>query len=193
VFRRRYKLIFVGAVLWLATGTSQSAEVPPTNPPVAETFRTRSRITASRANVSQCDICPYAGFHFFPNVKKQIVEQLIKLPVSRQRKWQLRQTQKGLCQKCSKPAVPESVYCLGHMVAQRVAARRRYEPKRGRTHQYRKTKSYRLAAAAQGDLRQLRSSDVQELLNSRWLEHREMAMRALIERPDLRPYARWAA
>jgi hypothetical protein len=79
------------------------------------------------------------------------------------------------------------------MVAHRVGARRRYEPKRGRTHQYPTTKSYRLAAAAQGDLRQLRPSDVQELLNSRWLEHREMAMRALIERPDLRPYARWAA
>jgi hypothetical protein len=79
------------------------------------------------------------------------------------------------------------------MVAHRVAARRRYEPKRGRTHQYPTTKSYRLAAAAQGDLRQLRPSDVQELLNSRWLEHREIAMRALIERPDLRPYARSAA
>jgi len=78
-------------------------------------------------------------------------------------------------------------------VAHRVAARRRYEPKRGRTHEYRKTKSYRLAAAAQGDLRQLRPSDVQELLNSRWLEHRSIAMRALIERPDLRPYGRWAA
>jgi hypothetical protein len=34
---------------------------------------------------------------------------------------------------------------------------------------------------------------VQELLNSRWLEHREIAMHALIERPDLWPYARWAA
>ena len=79
------------------------------------------------------------------------------------------------------------------MVAQRVAARRRYEPKRGRTHQYLGTKSYRHAAAAQGDLRQLRPSDVQELLNSRYLEHREIAMRALIERPDLRPYGRWAA
>jgi hypothetical protein len=78
------------------------------------------------------------------------------------------------------------------MVAQRVAARRRYEPKRGRTHQYRKTKSYRLAAAAQGDLRQLRPRDVQELLNSRWLEHREIAKRVLKERPELRPYARWA-
>jgi hypothetical protein len=142
---------------------------------------------------SQCDICPDAGFHFFSTVKKQIVEQLIKSPVSRQRKWQLRQKQKGLCQKCSKPAAPVSVDCIRHMVAHRVAARRRYKPKRGRTHPYRKTKSYRLAAAAQGDLRQLRPSDVQELLNSRWLEHREMAMHALIERPDLRPYARWAA
>ena len=109
------------------------------------------------------------GFIFLPTVKKRIVEQLIKLPVSRQRKWQLRQKQKGLCQKCSKPAAPASVFCIRHMVAHRVAARRRYEPKRGRTHQYRKTKSYRLAAAAQGDLRQLRPSDVQELLNSRWL------------------------
>jgi hypothetical protein len=147
----------------------------------------------SRANVLQCDIRPDAGFHFFPNVKERIVEQLTKLPVSRQRKWQLRQKQKGLCQKCPKPAAPASVDCIRHMVAHRVAARRRYVPKRGRTHQYRKTKSYRLAAAAQGDLRQLRPSDVQELLNSRWLEHREIAMRALIERPDLRPYALWAA
>jgi hypothetical protein len=130
---------------------------------------------------------------FFRNVKKRIVEQVIELSVSRQRKWQLRQTQKGLCQKCSKPAVPESVYCGGHMVDNREAARRRYQPKRGRTRQHRGTKSHRLAAAAQGDLRQLLPSDVEKLLASRYAEHRELAKRALNERPELRPYARFAA
>jgi hypothetical protein len=131
--------------------------------------------------------------NIFRNVKKRIIQQLIELPVSRQRKWQLRQKQRGLCQKCSKPAAPGSVNCVEHMVDHRVAARNRYEPKRGRTHQYRTTKSYRLAAAIQGDLRLLRPRDVQELLNSRCHEHRELARRAVSERPELRPYARWAA
>src|SRR5438046_5707204 len=130
---------------------------------------------------------------FSGNVKKRIVEQVSELSVSRQRKWQLRQKQKGLCQKCSKPAVPESVYCVGHMVYHRVAARRRYEPKRGRMRQHRGTKSHRLAAAAQGDLRRLLPSDVQKLLASRHPEQRELARRALHERPELRPSARWVA
>src|SRR5439155_5110226 len=47
-------------------------------------------------------------------------------------------------------------HCVEHMVEHRVADRNRYEPKRGRTHQYRRTKSYRLAAAVQGDQRLLR-------------------------------------
>ena len=126
-------------------------------------------------------------------VKKRIVEQVSELSVSRQRKWQLRQKQKGLCQKCSKPAVPESVYCVGHMVYHRVAALRRYQPKRGRMRQHRGTKSHRLAAAAQGDLRRLLPSDVQKLLASRHPEQRELARRALNERPELRPSARWEA
>ena len=100
---------------------------------------------------------------------------------------------KGLCQKCSKPAVPESVYCVGHMVYHRVAARGRYKPKCGRMRQHRGTKSHRLAAAAQGDLRRLRPSDVQKLLASRHPEQRELARRALNERPELRPSARWVA
>ena len=119
-------------------------------------------------------------------MKKRIVEQVSELSVSRQRKWQLRQKEKGLCQNCSKPAAPGSVNCLEHMIDHRVAARRRYDPKRGRTHQYRRTKSYRLAAAVEGDLRHLRPSDVQDLLNSRCDEHRELARRALSERPELR-------
>ncbi len=130
---------------------------------------------------------------FFRNVKRRIVEQVSELSVSRQRKWQLRQKQKGLCQKCSKPAVPESVYCVGHLVYQRIAARRRYQPKRGRMRQHRGTKSHRLAAAVQGDLRRLLPSDVQKLLASRHAEHRELARRALNERPELRPSARWVA
>src|SRR5438270_10979933 len=89
-----------------------------------------------------------------------------KSSLSRQRKWQLRQKQKGLCQKCSKPAVLDSVYCVGHMVDHRVAARNRYQPKRGRIRKHRGTKSYRLAAAAQGDLHRLLASDVQKLLAS---------------------------
>ncbi len=77
----------------------------------------------------------------FSNVKKRIVDQFTQLPVSRQRKWQLRQRQKGLCAKCSKRVVPESIYCIRHMVDHRVAARRRYQRKRGRTRQHRGTKS----------------------------------------------------
>jgi len=121
------------------------------------------------------------------SMRKSTVNERTKQPISRQRKWQLRQKQKGLCEKCSKPAAPESVYCIEHMVAHRVTARRNYKLWRGRTRPYWRTKSHRLAAAVDGEMSQLWSGDVQKLLMSRWPEHRDLARRALRERPELAP------
>ena len=105
--------------------------------------------------------------------------------MSRQRKWQLRQKQKGLCEKCPKPAAPESVYCIDHMVRHRITARRCYTPERGRTRQYWRTKSHRLAAAAEGEMGRLWWFDVQKLRESQFPEHRELARRAMSKRPEL--------
>ena len=120
-------------------------------------------------------------------MNKQVEDQHSGLAVSRQRKWQLRQKQKGLCEKCSKPAAPESVYCIGHMADHRVTARRNYMPEHESTRPYCRTKSHRLAAAAEGDMRLLWPCDVEKLLASRWPEHRDLAQRALRERPELAP------
>jgi hypothetical protein len=79
------------------------------------------------------------------------------------------------------------------MVDHRITARRNYKLWRGRTRQYWGTKSHRLGAAAEGNVRRLWPSDVQKLLASRWPEHRDLAQRALRERPALAPRdASWA-
>jgi hypothetical protein len=53
---------------------------------------------------------------------KLILDEIAKLPVSRQRKWQLRQKEKRLCLKCTKPAVTK-IYCLEHAVSIREGVR----------------------------------------------------------------------
>lgn len=44
--------------------------------------------------------------------QNQIVDAFTDLPVSRQRKWQLRRQAAGLCEKCGQPSIPDAAQCL---------------------------------------------------------------------------------
>ena len=50
---------------------------------------------------------------------------------SKQRRWQQRQIEKGLCIKCSKPAVNGGRYCARHQAYERVRNRNRYRKAKG--------------------------------------------------------------
>ena len=68
----------------------------------------------------------------------KIKDKFTNLPVSRQRKYQLRKKKNGLCILCGKPRVT-AMHCLEHAIAKRESDRRRYN-----------SLTYRLAAAANG-------------------------------------------
>ena len=76
-------------------------------------------------------------------MKKRIEDKFTDLPISRQRKYQLRMKRKGRCTECGEPAVQGS-RCLKHLVK----ARERQREKRGLKRRYRGTLSYRLQSAA---------------------------------------------
>jgi hypothetical protein len=60
---------------------------------------------------------------------KKIVDRFTDLPVSRQRKYQLRMKARRRCIICGEPAV-RRVYCLYHMVKYRELARARVKARR---------------------------------------------------------------
>lgn len=68
----------------------------------------------------------------------KIKDKFSALPVSRQRKYQLRRKQAKLCILCGKPAVT-AMHCLVHAIDKRERDRRRYN-----------SLTYRLTAAANG-------------------------------------------
>ena len=72
-------------------------------------------------------------------MRKRIQDQYTNLPISRQRKYQLRMQQQGRCTECGEPAVLGS-RCLEHLVK----ARERQRKKRGLKRRYLGTMSYRL-------------------------------------------------
>ncbi len=76
-------------------------------------------------------------------MRKRIQDQFTYLPVSRQRKYQLRMKRDRRCTECGQPAVQGS-RCLKHLVK----ARERQRKKRGLKRRYKGTLSYRLQAAA---------------------------------------------
>jgi hypothetical protein len=53
--------------------------------------------------------------------RPQIKDEFTHLPVSRQRKWQLRNMAQGKCRICSQPVVGSSGLCLDHMAREREA------------------------------------------------------------------------
>lgn len=78
-------------------------------------------------------------------MRKRINDEFADLPVSRQRKYQLRMQRDSRCTECGEPAVQGS-RCLKHLVK----ARERQRKKRGLKRRYRSTLSYRLQAAVRG-------------------------------------------
>jgi hypothetical protein len=76
-------------------------------------------------------------------MRKRIEDEYADLPVSRQRKYQLRMKRDRRCTECGEPAVQGS-RCLKHLVK----ARERQREKRGLKRRYHGTLSYRLQEAA---------------------------------------------
>ena len=73
-------------------------------------------------------------------VKPLIHDEFTNLPVSRQRKYQLRKQRDGLCTECGEPAASGS-RCVKHLTR----ARERQRKRLGLRRRYRTTLSYRLA------------------------------------------------
>jgi hypothetical protein len=76
-------------------------------------------------------------------MRKRIQDEFANLPISRQRKYQLRMKRDQRCTECGEPAVQGS-RCLKHLVK----ARERQRKKRGLKRRYFGTLSYRLETAA---------------------------------------------
>jgi hypothetical protein len=76
-------------------------------------------------------------------MKKRIVDEFTELPISRQRKYQLRMQRDSRCTECGEKAVQGS-RCLKHLVK----ARERQRKKRGLKRRYYGTLSYQLEATA---------------------------------------------
>ncbi len=76
-------------------------------------------------------------------MKRQIEDEFTKLPISRQRKYQLRMQRDRRCTECGESALVGS-RCLKHLVK----ARERQRQKRGLKRRYYGTLSYKLQAVA---------------------------------------------
>ena len=74
-------------------------------------------------------------------MRKRIQDEYTDMPISRQRKYQLRMQRDKRCTECGRPAVQGS-RCLEHLVK----ARERQRRKRGLKRRYLNTLSYRLEA-----------------------------------------------
>jgi hypothetical protein len=76
-------------------------------------------------------------------MRKRIQDEFTDLPISRQRKYQLRMQRDRRCTECGQQAIQGS-RCLKHLVK----ARERQRKKRGLKRRYLNTLSYRLESAA---------------------------------------------
>ena len=76
-------------------------------------------------------------------MRAQIEDEFTDLPISRQRKYQMRMQRDKRCTECGEPALYAS-RCLKHLVA----ARERQREKRGLKRRYYNTVSYKLEAKA---------------------------------------------
>jgi hypothetical protein len=75
-------------------------------------------------------------------MRKRIQDEFTRLPISRQRKYQMRMKRDRRCTECGAPAAKGS-RCVKHLVK----ARERQRKKRGLKRRYYGTLSYRLQAA----------------------------------------------
>ena len=80
-------------------------------------------------------------------MRARIQDEFTKLPISRQRKYQLRMRRDQRCTECGEPAMVGS-RCLKHLVR----ARERQREKRGLKRRYLGTLSYTLEAIGDGKL-----------------------------------------
>ena len=78
-------------------------------------------------------------------MRRRIQDEFTDLPISRQRKYQLRMQRDSRCTECGEPAVQGS-RCLKHLVK----ARERQRKKRGLKRRYYGTLSYLLQAGSRG-------------------------------------------
>lgn len=76
-------------------------------------------------------------------MRHSIIDEFTHLPISRQRKYQLRMQRDKRCTECGAPAA-EGSRCVKHLVK----ARERQRRKRGLKRRYYNTLSYKLQAAA---------------------------------------------
>jgi hypothetical protein len=76
-------------------------------------------------------------------MRKPIMDEFTHLPISRQRKYQLRMRRDKRCSECGEPAAQGS-RCVKHLVK----ARERQRKKRGLKRRYYNTLSYKLEAMA---------------------------------------------
>ena len=76
-------------------------------------------------------------------MRARIKDEFTDLPISRQRKYQLRMQRDRRCTECGQPA-QEGSRCLKHLVK----ARERQRKKRGLKRRYYNTLSYKLQSAA---------------------------------------------
>ena len=73
-------------------------------------------------------------------MRPSIKDEFTHLPISRQRKYQLRMERDGRCTECGEP-VTEGLRCLKHLIRARERKRKRLGAKR----RYKNTLGYRLA------------------------------------------------
>jgi hypothetical protein len=81
-------------------------------------------------------------------VRAAIKDEFTDLPISRQRKYQMRMKRDKRCTECGEPAV-EGSRCLEHLIKARERQRRKHGLKR----RYLNTLSYKLEAMAQAAVR----------------------------------------
>lgn len=82
-------------------------------------------------------------------MRPPIKDEFQHLPVSRQRKYQLRKQRDGLCTECGAPA--QGSRCAKHLIL----ARERQRMRKGTQRRYKGSQSYRLQAAKKLSLNQL--------------------------------------
>jgi len=80
-------------------------------------------------------------------MRKPIQDEFTHLPISRQRKYQLRMQRDGRCSECGQPAVRGS-RCLKHLEQ----VRERQRKQKGFKRRYRAALSYRLASEQAGSI-----------------------------------------
>ena len=76
-------------------------------------------------------------------MRKCIEDEFTRMPISRQRKYQLRMQRDQRCTECGEPAI-EASRCLKHLII----ARERQRKNRGLKRRYYGTLSYKLESAA---------------------------------------------